>query len=88
MAFWRALYSIRHDPDTYTTHLINGRWDPSKPVLVAPRTYAQSPFPSERGAVYFGGHDANFAPSTERAWIFKADPGTVLSGASAEHIGH
>ncbi|MBT3199213.1 MAG: hypothetical protein HN350_04795 [Phycisphaerales bacterium] len=73
-----ALYGVRRSPEDYTTRDINGRWDKSKPILVAPRAFANSPFPGEENVIYFGGHDANFNKSTDMAWIFKADIKTVL----------
>ena len=49
------------------------------PPLVAPRTYAASPFKGD-SAVYFGGYDCNdvLAP-TNTAWIFRGDVRTVLT---------
>ncbi len=73
-----ALYGIRLDGETYSAGSVNGRWGPSKPVLVAPRAFAHSPFPGEEGTVYIGGHDANFHESTDMAWIFKAPIEVVL----------
>jgi hypothetical protein len=40
-----------------------------------------SPFPEDKGAIYFGGYDSNFKEATGMAWIFKADPMTVLYGS-------
>jgi hypothetical protein len=73
-----ALYSIRRDKQHYSSREVNGRWGPSKPVLVAPRAFANSPFKGEENVIYFGGHDANGNKSTDMAWIFKADVRTVL----------
>ena len=73
-----ALYGVRRGSKDYTTMDVNGRWDKSKPVLVAPRAFANSPFTGEENVIYFGGHDANFNKSTDMAWIFKADAKTVL----------
>jgi poly(A) polymerase len=73
-----ALYSVRSDKNRYSTFEVNGRWAPSKPILVAPRAFANSPFPGEENVIYFGGHDANFNKSTDMAWIFKANIKTVL----------
>ena len=73
-----ALYGVRRGPGDYSTMEVNGRWGPSKPILVAPRTFANSPFPGEASVIYFGGHDANGSKSTDMAWIFKADAKTVL----------
>jgi len=79
-----ALYSIRTDKQHYSTREVNGRWGPSKPVLVAPRAFANSPFPGEENVIYFGGHDTNGNKSTDMAWIFKADVKTVLGHMGSE----
>jgi len=72
-------YLIRESDQTYRLKEINGRWAPGKPKLVAPRAYAVSPFPEDAGkVVYFGGFDANFFPSLDTAWIFKASLDVVL----------
>lgn len=73
-----ALYGVRRGPEDYSTQEINGRWDASKPIIVAPRAFANSPFPGEANVIYFGGHDANFNKSTDMVWIFKACARTVL----------
>ncbi|MBI3504094.1 MAG: hypothetical protein HY059_04580 [Proteobacteria bacterium] len=50
--------------------------DPAQPTLVSVRTIAVSPFASDRGRVlYFGGYDANFQPSHDRAWIYRGTVG-------------
>jgi hypothetical protein len=41
--------------------------------LVAIRCVQMSPFPIERGAIYFAGYDANKAPVHNTAWIIRAD---------------
>jgi len=73
-----GVFGIRSADATYRTGLINGPWRPSKPILVAPRAFAHSPFPGERNVIYFGGHDANGQDSTDMAWIFKASVDVVL----------
>lgn len=75
-----APYCIRWNDKKYTVHCVNGKWSEGKPILVAPRAYAQSPFPSEKDVIYFGGYDSNFEEATDMAWIFKADLKTVLYG--------
>jgi len=79
-----AMYGIRTEKQRYSTREVNGKWAPSKPVLVAPRTFANSPFPREKNVIYFGGHDANFNKSTDMAWIFKANVKTVLGHVGSE----
>ena len=75
-----AMYAIRTADRKYSVQEVNGRYAAPKPVLLAPRTFAHSPFPEEKGTIYFGGHDANGFMSTDMAWIFKADATTVLYG--------
>jgi hypothetical protein len=48
-------------------------------VLVAPRTFARSPFGDN--ALYVAGHDANFRPSSDMAWVFKASLKAALNPA-------
>lgn len=73
-------YCVRWSHKKYTMHCINGKWSKGKPILVAARAFAESPFPSEKGTIYFGGYDSNFEEATDMAWIFKADIETVLYG--------
>ena len=77
-----GMYGIRINHTTYSGGCINGKWEKGKPVLVAPRAYAVSPFPEEKGTIYFGGYDSNFMEATGMAWIFKADIETVLYRSS------
>jgi hypothetical protein len=63
---------------SYKTIEVNGLYHPGKPMLEAARAFAQSPFPGEEYVIYFGGFDANFHDSTNKAWIFKAGTNTVL----------
>lgn len=65
-----ALYAVRHPDGRYTSHQVNGPYRPGKPALVAPRTFAASPF--GQGWLFVGGHDANFKLSDATAWIFRA----------------
>jgi len=72
-------YLIREPDRSYRLKEVNGRWEPGKPKLVAPRTFVVSPFPEDAGRyVYFGGFDANFFPALDTAWIFRASVETVL----------
>jgi hypothetical protein len=72
-------YLIRESDRSYRLKEVNGRWAPGKPKLVAPRTFVISPFPEDAGGqVYFAGFDANFFPSLDTAWVFRASIGTVL----------
>ena len=53
-------YLIRESDQHYRLKEVNGRWEPGKPKLVAPRTFVVSPFPEDAGKViYFGGFDCN-----------------------------
>ncbi len=63
---------------SYKTIEVNGLYSPGKPMLEAPRAFALSPFPGEESVIYFGGFDANFHDSTNKAWIFKAGINAVL----------
>lgn len=72
-----AVCGVRWTASRYSVTELNGRYTPQKPVLEAPRAFAQSPFHDEENVMYFGGFDANFHPSTNRAWIFKAGTYTV-----------
>jgi len=72
-------YLIRQSDRSYRLKEVNGRWEPGKPKLVAPRTFVVSPFPKDAGRyVYFGGFDANFFPALDTAWVFRAPLETVL----------
>jgi hypothetical protein len=74
-------YLIRDADRTYRLKEVNGRWEPGKPRLVAPRAYVVSPFPEHGGRqVYFGGFDCNFFPALDTAWVFRAPVSTVLGG--------
>ena len=73
-------YLIRESDKSYRLKEVNGRWAPGKPKLVAPRTFAISPFAGDVGrCVYFGGFDANFFDARDTAWIFRATVKTVLN---------
>jgi len=72
-------YLIRQADRSYRLKEVNGRWAPGNPKLVAPRTFVVSPFPDDAGRqVYVGGFDANFFPSLDTAWVFRASIETVL----------
>ena len=72
-------YLIRETDQSYRLKEVNGRWEPGKPKLVAPRAFAISPFPEDAGGhVYFGGFDCNFFPALDTAWVFRAPIETVL----------
>ena len=72
-------YLIRQSDRSYRLKEVNGRWASGKPKLVAPRTFATSPFPGDAGGqVYFAGFDANFFPALDTAWVFRASIETVL----------
>lgn len=75
-------YLIRESDTSYRLKEVNGRWEPGKPKLVAPRAYVVSPFPEDGGSsVYFGGFDCNFFPALDTAWVFRASVKTVLGVA-------
>ena len=61
---------IRDEQGRYRMKEVNGRITPSKPILVATRCFAISPFPADGGRViYFGGHDQSYKPPPNMAWI-------------------
>jgi hypothetical protein len=67
-----AVFGIRDANGKVRLSEVNGSCTPAKPVLVAARAIAPSPFGEDNGDVlYFGGHDCNFAPSHNTAWIFR-----------------
>lgn len=72
-----AMYAIRNEQQEYWINEINDRFDSTKPTLVAPRTFALSPFECDgsnqecNDVLYVGGFDPNFYPSTNTAWIFR-----------------
>jgi len=65
-----AIYAVRCPDQRYTVQEVAGPYSPGQPALVAPRTFALSPFGD--ASIFIGGHDANFHPSSDRAWIFRA----------------
>jgi len=73
-----GMYAIRDKKGIYRLKEVNGRSTPSKPPLVAVRTFAQSPFPS-CDTLYFSGNDGNFQPALNRAWIFSTSLTNALS---------
>jgi hypothetical protein len=74
-----GLYAIRDAKGRYRISEVAGPPSPSLPALVSVRAFAMSPFPEDRGnVVYFAGYDGNDSPSSDTAWIFRADTPTVL----------
>jgi len=73
-----AMYAVRRADRTYTVNEVNGPYQSGKRVLVAPRTFCLSPFGDN--TLFVGGHDANFRPSDNMAWIFKAPLRAALTG--------
>ncbi len=67
-----AWYVVRHSDGRYELHQITASLPEKSHGLVATRTIAASPFPEDRGAIYFGGYDANKAPTHNSAWIIRA----------------
>ena len=74
-----ALYAIRDAKGRYRIAEVDGPASPSNPALVSVRTFAISPFTEDNGnVIYFAGYDGDDAPSTDTAWIFRADAATAL----------
>jgi len=71
-----AMYAIRTADGDYAVHEVNGAYAAGKPVLVAPRTFARSPFGDN--LIFVGGHDASGRPSDDMAWVFRASLDVVL----------
>jgi hypothetical protein len=76
-----AMYGIRSAAgQEYKINQVNGLYDntdPSKPVLVAPRSFAVSPFGDKM--LYAGGHDCAWVNTeADMAWIFRAGLRTAL----------
>jgi hypothetical protein len=66
-----SVVAIRDEQGRYRLKEVNGRSTRSKPILVATRCFAISPFAADVGrVVYFGGHDQLYKPSSDMAWIF------------------
>lgn len=66
-----GMYAIRDKNGNYRLKEINGRITPAKPPLVATCVFARSPFEGPgRDLIYFGGHDGNYRPSHNMAWLF------------------
>ena len=65
------MYAIRDKKGNYRLKEINGRITRAKPTLVSTKVFARSPFKGPgRDMLYFAGHDPNFRPSHDTAWIF------------------
>jgi uncharacterized sulfatase len=77
-----ASYLIRESATRYRVKEVNGLWRPGKPILLASRSYAVSPFASDKNRLYFAGYDANFLPAVDTAWIFRASVKTALSATT------
>jgi hypothetical protein len=65
-----AWYLIRRQGARYDLRRVNLS---STTPLVATRSIRLSPFPADRGVVYFAGFDANKAPAHDTAWIARAN---------------
>ena len=66
-----AMYAVRDKNGKYRLAEVNGPSDSCKPVLIATRTFAVSPFDQDNGhTIYFGGFDGNDLISHDTAWIF------------------
>ena len=66
--------AVRAGPDDYYMVEVGGRGSKTSRPLTAVRCFEHSPFPSEAGAIYFGGYDCNSNPSDNTAWIYKSKP--------------
>ena len=66
-----AWYLVRHPDRRYDLRQVTLPSPATRPALVATRAIAVSPFP-DGAALYFGGYDANKAPTHNTAWIARA----------------
>jgi len=75
-----AMFFVRERPGEYALNEIGGKHEAGSPVLVATRTYVESPFAADKGAsaMYFGGFDCNNILTTNAAWVYRAEAATVL----------
>jgi len=64
-----AGYLIRKSAEKYELREVGGKRRPWNvdPTLVATRCYARSPFGDS--GIFFGGHDSNYFPANDTAWI-------------------
>jgi len=79
-SYWYGggIFAFRSADGEYTVHEINGSFKPGKPFLVAPRTFAISPFGDNM--LYSGGHDCSWInDQSNMAWIFKANLSKAIS---------
>ena len=77
-----AKFAIRTADNRYVVGEVNGEFEKGKPILIAPRTFAHSPFCDNK--IFMAGNDTNFQPATDMAWIFSASVETVLAPLSEE----
>jgi hypothetical protein len=76
-----AMYALRDSKGHWRVGEVNGRFQTGNPELVSTYTYALSPFGGQDAtSIYFGGYDCNDFPSTDTAWVYRADINTVLAG--------
>jgi hypothetical protein len=74
-----AMYAIRKGNGEYSVKEVNGPGDNDALALESTRAYALSPFAQDyNNVIYFGGHDCNYNPSHNTAWIFRATLDTAL----------
>lgn len=65
-----GMYAIRTEELQYKIGEVNGFFKPGNARIVAPRTFALSPFGDDR--LFVAGYDSNFAEATGMAWVFDA----------------
>ena len=74
-----AWYLIRHPNGNYDLRPIPAP-RPGQ-LMVATRSIVDSPFPSERDAIYFAGYDASKTPVHNTAWIVRSTIGAAIGGS-------
>ena len=69
-----AWFLIRHPGVHYDLHQVTAKFPRMGQNLDSVRTFAASPFPSEKGAFYVGGYDCNEVAAHDTAWIARFFP--------------
>ena len=80
-----AWYLVRSASGQYALHQVPALTTMAPLGLIALRAWCLSPFASDRGkALYLGGYDADYKPSHNTAWLYRAGLETVLQATSTQ----
>jgi len=77
-----GIFFIRRAAGEYELNEVGGPILSNEPPRVAVRAYGASPFQSEAGQIYFGGHDCNEVTTTDTAWAMRGTVAEVLTPLS------